>query len=292
MSRDMSSLAMKERAAWVLIPLLLLHLALLSLQIEGPSGTLLFKTWTLKAQAPVFAVCDGISSGARHVWRGYIWLVGARAENEQLRRTVAQLSLVNRSYEQALQENIRLRRLLALSESQGFQVVGARVVARTPSFLSNIIYIDRGARDGIRGDAPVLSGDGIVGRVVLVLEHQSQVQLITNPDASIGVMLEQSRTPGVLNGAGDLLLDLKYVSNTEPVAVGEVVVSSGLDGIFPKGIVLGKVVESRKGTSVFRHIKVKPIMDLVHLEEVSILQNYGGVRPGDAGEKAAVQLEP
>ena len=271
MSSELTSKGNKERAVLVLIPLLILQLALLSLQIEGPSGTLLFKTWTLAAQAPVIAVASGITGGVKHVWHSYIWMVGARTENEQLKQAVRQLSLVHSAYEQMKQENIRLRRLVSLDETVPLLTVGARVVARTPGFLSNVIYINRGSADGVRVDAPVFSGDGIVGRTVIVASHQSQVQLITNPDASVGVMLERTRTPGVLRGSGDLLLDLNYVSNTEQIAVGDMVLSSGLDGIFPKGLAIGKVVDSRKGKGVFRTIKVEPIMDLVRIEEVSVL---------------------
>jgi rod shape-determining protein MreC len=261
----------KERTALVLIPLLVLQIALLSLQIEDPSGALLFKTWVMAAQSPIVAVSEGVTGGIQRAWKSYVWMVGARKENEQLRQTVRRLSLLNRSYDQAMQENARLRRLISLSDSMECQTIGARVIARTPSFLSNVVYIDRGSKDGLAVDAPVLSGDGIVGRVVLVSGCQSQVQLVTNPDASVGAMLEASRSPGVLRGSGDPLLDLNYISNTEPVAVGDIVLSSGLDGIFPKGLVIGKVVESRKGRGVFRSIKVEPYMDLIHIEEVAVL---------------------
>lgn len=253
------------------IPLLILQLALLSLQIEGPSGTLWFKTWTLNAQAPFIAASSAVARGIRHVWTSYIWMVGARGENEQLRETVRRLSFLNSSYEQARKENERLRRLLSINENTGFKTLGARVVARTPSFLSNVIYINRGSTDGIRLDAPVLSGDGIIGRTVLVSRYQSQVQLITNPDASVGVMLERTRTPGVLKGSGDYLLDLNYIGNSEQVNNGDVVMTSGLDGIFPKGLAIGKVVDSRKGNGVFRAIKVQPFMDFMRIEEVSII---------------------
>ena len=120
-----------------------------------------------------------------------------------------------------------MRRLLSLNDRLEFRSIGARVVARTPGFLSNLIYIDRGSEDGVRADAAVLSGDGIIGRVILVTKHQSQVQLISNPDASIGALLEQTRTPGVLRGSGDALLEMEYVGNAEPVKVGDIVVSSG-----------------------------------------------------------------
>jgi rod shape-determining protein MreC len=270
-SSELSAKPSKERAVLVTIPLLLLQLIILSLQIEGASGTLLFKTWTLTVQAPILAASSAITGGIRHAWTGYVWTVGARAENEKLRESVRQLSLLNRSNEQARQENIRLRQLVLLNQSLPYRTLGARVIARTPSFLANVIYIDRGVKDGVKIDAPVLSGDGIVGRIVLASGHQSQVQLITNPDASVGVMLEQARTPGVLRGSGDIPMDLSYVNNTEQVAVGDIVLSSGLDGIFPKGLVVGKVVDSQKGKGVFRSVKVEPRVDLIRLEEVSVL---------------------
>jgi rod shape-determining protein MreC len=270
-SSELSAKPSKERAVLVTIPLLLLQLIILSLQIEGASGTLLFKTWTLTAQAPILAASSAITGGIRHVWTGYVWTVGARAENEKLRESVRRLSLLNRSNEQARQENIRLRQLVSLNQGLPYRTLGARVIARTPSFLANVIYIDRGVKDGVKIDAPVLSGDGIVGRIVLASGHQSQVQLITNPDASVGVMLEQARTPGVLRGSGDIPMDLSYINNTEQVSVGDIVLSSGLDGIFPKGLVVGKVVDSQKGKGVFRSVKVEPRVDLIRLEEVSVL---------------------
>jgi rod shape-determining protein MreC len=267
--------------------LLVLQLALLSLQIENPSGILLFKSWTLAVQAPLVAAASGISGGAQSVWRNYFWLMGARAENERLKEQVRTLSLKTGYYEQERKENIRLRRLLALNEANGFKTIGARVIARTPSFLSNVIYINKGSAEGVCIDAPVLSGDGIIGRTILVAKHQSQVQLITNPDASIGVLIEKSRTPGVLRGLGDVLMDLNYIGNTEPVSVGDAVLSSGLDGIYPKGLLIGKVVDSHKGKSVYRNIKVEPSVDFVRLEEVSVLLQYPKEEPA-----ASPDLQP
>jgi len=271
-SSDLASRTNRERALLVTIPLLILQLIILSLQIEGPSGALLFKTWVLAAQAPAVALSSSITGGIRDLWKGYIWMVGARAENEKLREAVNRLLLANSAYEQIREENDRLRRLVSMTESLPSESVGARIIARTPGFLANVIYINRGSKDGLLVNEPVISGDGVVGRTVLVSARQSQVQLITNPDASVGVILESSRTPGVLKGTGDLLLDLNYINNSVPAAVGEIVLSSGLDGIFPKGLVIGKVVDSQKGKGVFRSITVEPAVDLVRLEEVSVLK--------------------
>jgi len=283
-SSELPSTINKERAVLVLIPLLILNLALLSVQIEGPSGTLLFKTWTLALQAPILAVSSGATESIRHVWHNYVWMVGARAENAQLHQSLNRFMMMKNTYEQTQRENFRLRQLLALNEALSLQSIGARVIARTPNYLSNIVYIDRGSEDGVPIDAAVISGDGIVGRVILVTKHQAQVQLITNPDASVGVILERTRTPGVLRGTGDLLLEMVYVANTEQVEVGESVLSSGLDGIYPKGIPIGKVVDSHKGKGVFRTIKVEPRMDMIRLEEVSVLLNVA-----ESGKEASAQ---
>jgi len=283
-SGELTSNATRERAVLVLIPLLVLHLALLSIQIESSSGTLLIKTWTLAVQAPILSFSSSITGGIEHVWQNYLWTVGARAENEHLQKTVFRLMLMNHSYEQSQKENERLRRLLSMNDKVEFRTVGARVVGRTPAFLSNMVYIDRGSDDGVRTDAAVLSGDGIVGRVVLVTKHESQVQLITNPDASTGAILERTRTPGVLRGTGDQLLDMGYVGNAAPVEVGDIVVSSGMDKIYPKGLPIGKVVDSRKGKGVNRSIKVEPWIDLIRLEEVSVMLNQHKPLEGATGQ--------
>ena len=265
----------RERIAWVFAPLLILHLVLLSLQIEDSSGTILLKTWALRIQSPVLAIGDATLGGIKQTWHDYVWLIGARDENRQLKETVSRLSFLNRTYEESRLENERLRGLVAMSESiandADFSILGARVSARTPEYLANILYVNRGSKHGVRANAPVISGNGIVGRVILVTEFYSQVQLITNPDASIGAMLGESRTPGILTGTGDEMLAMNYISNILPVKTGEVVLSSGLDGIFPKGVVIGEVVVSERGNDIFREIKVKPAIDLVRLEEVVIL---------------------
>jgi rod shape-determining protein MreC len=264
-----------ERTARVLVPLLIFHLVLLSLQIKDSSGTVLLKTWALRVQSPVLFINDTVFGSIKQGWHDYIWLLDAREENGHLKETVNRLSFLNRSYEEAWHENKRLRSLAAMgeliNEDADFRMIGARVSARTPEFLANILYVDRGSKHGVVVNAPVISGGGIVGRVVLVTERYSQVQLITNPDASVGAMLYESRTPGVLTGTGDELLSMNYILNTLSVKTGEAVLSSGLDGIFPKGIAIGTVVVSERGKDIFREIKVKPATDIVRLEEVSIL---------------------
>jgi len=260
------------RAVFVLIPLLIMHLILLSFQISDPAGMLLIRKWVLAVQSPFINGSSQISAVVRSLWTDYIELHGAREENRQLQETIHQLSLQQKQMEEIRQENIRLRQLLSINELSPIETIGARVVARTPDFLSNLLYINRGQGDGIVVNSPVMSGLGIVGRVVLVSNQNSQVQLITNPDASVGAMLERTRLPGVLRGSGNSLLEMNYISATEQVETGDMVVTSGLDGVYPKGLPVGRVVVSNKGNSLFLMIKVEPSADLIHLEEVSVMK--------------------
>jgi rod shape-determining protein MreC len=278
-------LAPKRREShgiYVTIFLLFLNLTLLSLQVEDPSGAIMLKRWVLGASAPFINLSAGVSRGLRGAWTNYIWLHRAREENVQLQREVEQLSLQVRTLQQLRGENDRLKSLLSFKEGTQFKSLGARIVGRAPDFLSRIVYLDRGSADGVRVDCPVVRAEGIVGRVVLVTRHNSQVQLITNADASVGVMIERTGTPGVARGSGGHILDVDYISGTEEVAVGDLVVTSGKDGIYPSGLPVGTVVESIKGKTVFRNIHIEPLVDLLRLDEALILLSMAGSPGGEA----------
>lgn len=279
MSLEVAPKLKEGRATVVLIPLLVMHLALISLQIEDKGGTTLFRKWVLISGAPFLSASAAVSRGVAGIWGNYVWLVGARAENWNLRETLSALTLRDQALAEMKLENARLKNLLDFKENQGLQTLGARVIGRVPDYLAHMMYIDRGSADGVRVDTPVLSGYGAVGRTVLVSTHQTQVQLITNADASVGAMLSTSRSPGVLKGTGGSHLHLEYINNTEEVSAGEIVVSSGLDGVFPKGIPLGKVVSSKKGRTVFREIEIEPFADLLRTEEVLLI--VGSVKTGE-----------
>lgn len=259
------------RILYLVIALLLLHLTLISVQVEDPSGTLLFRRWVLTVSAPVLNGSSSLARGVSGLWTSYVWLHGARAENERLKEDVRQLALVNNSLEQAKEENARLRLLLAINTSLPYQTLGARVIARAPNYLSNTIYLDRGSADGVREDQPVISETGVVGRTVLVTRDSCQVQLLTNADASIGVLVERTMVPGVVRGTENMLLSLNYISNTEEVNADDTIVTSGLDGIYPRGLPVGRVADSQKGKTGFRAILVQPNADMIRIEEVLIL---------------------
>jgi rod shape-determining protein MreC len=270
--RNLTAKSKKERAVHVIVPLLVIQFVLLSIQSQNPDGMAPIKTLFFAVQAPIINISSDIIKGIGSIYDNYIGLQDVRDDNEKLKRQVRELEMENRSLEEIRQENIRLRRLLSMKDNIEYETIEARVIARNPEYLlSDVLYINRGANDGLKIDSPVLSGDGIIGRTVFVSERQSQVQLITNPDASIGAMLDEERTLGVLSGTGKSLLDLKYISSTKQIQTGDIVKSSGLDGIFPKGFLLGNIVDVQKNKEGFYTIKVQPAADLYHIEEVSVL---------------------
>ena len=199
------------------------------------------------ASAPFLEVSSSIHRAVAYAWTNYVGLRGARTQNDLLQKRVEQLTLREDALRQMEVENVRLRQLLSLKETVPLETVGARVVGRVPDYLANIVYIDRGADDGVKANAPVLAATAVVGRTILVSRFNSQVQLITNTYASLGVMIERTRSPGVLSGSGQPVLSLDYISNSEQVELDDVVVTSGLDGLFPKGLRIGRVVQSQRG---------------------------------------------
>jgi rod shape-determining protein MreC len=277
-SIEFSGKVKEGRAVYVVIPLLLLHLILISLQVERPGGSLLLRNWVLQASAPFLGISSSIRNAVAYAWTHYVGLQGARMQNDQLQKRMEQLALREDSLRQMEVENARLRQLLSLKETVPLETVAARVVGRVPDYLANIVYIDRGAEDGVQANAPVLAATAVVGRTILVSRFNSQVQLISNGNASLGAMIERTRSPGVLSGSGQALLSLDYINNSEQVELDDVVVTSGLDGLFPKGLRIGRVVNSQRGKSAFRVIQVEPFADLLRLEEVLVLL------PGSSGE--------
>jgi rod shape-determining protein MreC len=267
------------KALYILAPLLLLHLTLISLQVEDPQGTLLFRRAVLTLSTPAFRVVSGVNSAVRETWTGWVWLRGAREENRTLHESVRQLKLREHMLEEARLENERLRRLLGYRERLAHPSIAARVVGRSPDYLSNVAFVDRGASDGVQADSPVVTEAGVIGRVILVFPESSQVQLITNPDAAVGATVTRTQSLGVVKGTGNPILELHYVGATEQIEVGDTLVTSGLDGVFPSGIPVGTVVSSRRGKSVFREIEIQPSADPLRSRDMLILPPAASRRP-------------
>jgi rod shape-determining protein MreC len=233
----------------------------------GPLGSLV-----LSVLAPAQGVLARGADAVARVWRLYTEIGRLRAENTRLREEVERLSgEVGRLREQA-QATQRLERLLAFRQQLPGRALGARVVGRDSRGWFAVILVDRGARDGVRRNDPVVAAEGLVGRVLTVMSGTAQVLLISDPRSAVGVILQQSREAGVVEGQGQGLLRLKYISRAREIPLGEAVVTSGHGGVFPRGLPVGTVVSViREQAALYQEALVRPSASLDHLEEVLIL---------------------
>jgi rod shape-determining protein MreC len=194
-----------------------------------------------------------------------------RRENEGLRRQAQALGEIGR-------ENLRLHQLLNLKEHSGSRTLGARVIGRDASNWWKSIQIDRGSNDGVRENMAVLNADGLVGKTIQVSRGESRVLLLVDPNCKVSAVVQDSREPGVASGAESALAFsprcvMTYVNRDARVKPGESVITSGLGGVFPKGILIGAVrrAQLNKQTGMYQDVELKPAVDFRRLEEVLVI---------------------
>ena len=249
------------------------HLVLLSLQVGTASGAWVVQTFTLGAFSEMQRAVSGAAAAVGGLWNAYVDLQTVRTENESLRRELDAVRL-RWQVDRAGAQRVRgLEALLDLRASAGLPTVGARVIASDATPYFRTVTIDRGWRDGVRRDLAVLSPAGVVGRIVGDPGYRaSQVQLLIDRNAAAGAFVERTRAPGLVSGdMDDRLLRMEYVSILEAVEVGDTVVTSGSDGIYPKGFVIGDVTLVRRGPGTYRTIRVRPRVRFDDLDGVLVV---------------------
>ncbi len=218
-----------------------------------------------------FALLDSATAKARGTFSE---VTNAVKENKQLKRELTQALLEKQKVSEIIQENRRLKELLSLKEHSTHPVTAARVISHGyDRFLSTLI-LDKGESSGIRKDMAVVSAKGLAGKIYSARNDYSELLLLKDPNSSAAVRLQDSRVEGVLSGTGHSSFLLKYIPFEQKVEKGEVVITSGLDGIFPPGLPVGVVgvIKKEEGTDFFQHIEVVPFQSEATLEEVIVLQ--------------------
>ena len=254
-------------------------LVLIYAGLKGPSRLSLGERIVLKGAGPVSKSAALGGLGLRKFWQKYLFLVGVEEENEKLRQKVSYLEAELARAKEAFYENQRLRKLLRVARDlHGQTPVVAHVVGKPLGSWQGLILIDKGLDDNILPEMPVLAYTpygpaGVVGQVVAVERHYAKVLLLTDPSFAVDALVQRSRERGLLRGQGKELCLLDYVSAEADVRENDLIVTSGLDGIFPKGLLLGRVVKIYPGRTrgLFRPIEVKPAVDFQKLEEVLVL---------------------
>jgi rod shape-determining protein MreC len=264
-------LDIRERAGYLFLVVTLGHIILISAQVNSRSGVPVLEQVTFGVFAEVQRSMTVVVSGVRHFWSGYVGLRDVREENAELKQQLADVQ-VQLQQQRALADRSRgLDRLLGLRERLTLNTVAAEVIAlgATPDFRT--MTIDKGSQQGLKSDMAIIAPAGVVGRVVVPSLRAAKVQLLIDRNAAAGALIERSRAQGVVVGAGDELLRLEYVSEIADVAVGDVVVTSGIDGIFPKGFIIGRVETVERSGRTYRRITVSPAVDFSSLEEVLVV---------------------
>jgi rod shape-determining protein MreC len=277
----------RRRTGPLLLGVVLAHLVLISAQVNAKAGGKLLEVVVFAAFSEVQRAVAAAWTAAAGVWGGYVDLRGVREENERLKARVAALEVDLQALRaQALQAE-RLQLLLRIQAEVPQRTLAARVIGADASAWFRTVTIDRGLQDGVTRDMAVIAPQGVVGRVLdQVAPRAARVQLLVDRNAGAAAVVERSRAGGVVVGAPQGSgLRLEYVSAAADVRVGDIVVSSGQDGIYPKGFVIGTVVEIERGGGGYTSIHVRPAVDFSSLEEVLVVLDppAAAVRGGGAG---------
>jgi rod shape-determining protein MreC len=247
------------------------QLILLGMQIKREGNVPLISVWAAWAVTPFQKAGNWMIDSVSGAWNSYVALRSVRKENAALHEELNRLKIRAQQLEGQAAEVKRLTTLLAFKEANAAAaMLTARVVGGSPSDSVRAIYIDRGESDGVRRNMAVITPDGAVGKILAVYGSTAQVLLITDKESGVGALLEKTRTMGVVRGTGDPLAEMNHVINEQEVGVGETILTSGLDQIFPKDIPVGVVASTEKGNP-FKVIRVRPAARLDRLEEVIVL---------------------
>jgi rod shape-determining protein MreC len=266
----MPGIVARHTPFFVLLGVLMGQLFLLSIQVTRNQNVRLINVWAAEVFGPFERGLHGVIEGTAGGWEAIHDLWASKQANEYLGSEL----LVARARIQELSEKAaevdRLKALLHFKESSSYRSVAAEVIAASPEDGSTTVVIDRGEDAGLKVDLPVVTPEGVVGKVAAVFRHTAQVLLITDPTCGVGCILEKSHVQGILKGAGQDECDLRYVMDDQKVPVGEAVITSGLDQVYPKGLLVGYVVRAEEG-NIYQRIEVKPAASLDRLENVLIL---------------------
>jgi rod shape-determining protein MreC len=262
----------RQRPGVLLGAAILLHVVLISAQVNTVSGLPLLQVVTFGSFSEVQRGTMAMVGGVRDLWSGYVDLRGVQNENEALRQQVQSLQVRLQQERAEAQRTDNLRQLLELRERANLDTAAAEVIAAAASPEFRTVTIDKGTGDGLRNDMAVVSPAGVVGRIILPSGRASKVQLLIDRNAAAGALIERTRVQGVVEGVGDGSLSLQYVPGTADVRPGDLVVTSGIDGIYPKGFVIGTIELVDRGAGGYHLITVRPAVDFTRLEEVLVVR--------------------
>lgn len=270
----MENLLARHRNVTILVVVLFAEIVGLAVQVKRTADTdssRLIRVWTVTAVTPLEESFVSLQQGISNTWHNYFYLRGVRARNRQLQDEIEQLRLQQVRLAEDAGQARRLQRLLGFKEQFIAKTLPAQVIGSSGSDMSRVVYLDKGAGDGIRQDMAVITADGIVGKILRVFPTSSQVLLINDPSSGVGAILEKSRLQGVIKGTPNGEVVLEKMMSDERVEAGDKLLTSGGDQIFPKGLPIGTVKSVSAGNDIFLKVRIRPAAQLDKLEEVLVI---------------------
>ena len=275
----------RQRPGVLLGAAILLHVVLISAQVNTVSGLPVLQVVTFGSFAEVQRGTMAIVGGVRNFWSGYVALRQVHAENDALKHELQTLQVRLQQEHAEAQRTDNLRQLLELRERANLETTAADVIAAAASPEFRTVTIDKGTNEGLAADMAVISPAGVVGRVILPASRASKVQLLIDRNAAAGALIERTRVQGVVEGFGDGSLRMEYVPGSSDVKPGDLVVTSGIDGIYPKGFVIGTIEQVGAGSGGYHHITVRPAVDFTRLEEVLVVRTLAASSAPPEGDE-------
>jgi rod shape-determining protein MreC len=268
-------LDIRKRTGWIFLIVMVAQVLLVSAQVQTRAGIPVMEAVSFGAFARVQGVTSSAVRGVRDVWSNYAELRGARDENQALKQQLAELEMRLQEQRALAARTTKLQELLALQQAIQLPTVAAEVIGGNPNAMAGIreITIGRGTADGVQPGMAVIAPRGVVGRVIgHPAARASRVQLLIDREAAAGALTERSRAGGMVVGMDrDPPMAMELVSNLQDVKPGDLVVTSGVDGIYPKGYAIGWVEAAERGRGLYLTISVRPAVDFNSLEEVLVV---------------------
>jgi rod shape-determining protein MreC len=251
---------------------LLAALIFFSLNLRHKESSNSFERGILSIFAPAGGSVSRANGYFSGIWGDYIYLVGVEKENKKLKERIKQLNKKIIQDNEATLAGARLQQLLNLKSAIRTPSIAATVIGEDVTPWFRTVIVDRGSVDGIREGMPVIASEGVVGRVVRVAANSSRLLLITDHASAIAANVQRSRARGVVMGKNRGICTLEFSQRGEDVKVGDILVTSGIGGVFPKGLPLGEVTMVKKGEyGIFQTVEMRPFVSLSRLEEVLVL---------------------
>jgi rod shape-determining protein MreC len=247
-------------------------LILLSYSLKYDSSTSFVKKIVLETAAPVQKILNASIEGVSNAWMRYIHLVGLEADNRILKNKIAALQTELILYKEGYLEAQRLQKILSLQNDYHHSSIAARVIGREQAALSKTFWINKGSAHGLKSGMPVIVPPGLIGRLTDVSWHSSKVLLLIDENSNVDALIQRTRVQGIVRGAGSRGCVVRYISKIQDVKEGDVIMTSGMSNIFPKGLFIGTVSNvDHRDVGLFLKIRVTPFVDFSTLEEVLIL---------------------